>query len=127
MGVSVTTLNADLSHAMEPRFPAPARRIKAISRLVAAGVPVRVMASPPIPALTDHELEAILSAGHAAGALMASATPLRLPLKVADLFREWLAEHAPDRVARVTNRVREMQDGRESDPAFGRQMTGQGE
>jgi DNA repair photolyase len=127
VGVSVTTLDAELSRAMEPRVPSPARRIETIRRLAEAGIPVRVMASPLIPALTDHELEPILSEGRAAGAVAASTIPLRLPGEVADLFRDWLDEHAPDRAARVMNRVREMHGGRDYDPAFGKRMTGQGE
>jgi DNA repair photolyase len=127
VGVSVTTLDPAVSRAMEPRVPSPARRVETIRRLAAAGIPVRVMASPMIPALTDHELEPILSAGRAAGAVAASMIPLRLPREVADLFREWLAEHFPDRAARVMNRVREMHGGRDYDPEFGKRMTGQGE
>lgn len=127
VGVSVTTLDAGVARAMEPRVPAPARRIATIRRLAAAGIPVRVMASPMVPALTDHELEPILTAGREAGAVAASMIPLRLPREVADLFREWLAEHFPDRAARVMNRVREMHGGRDYDAEWGKRMTGQGE
>jgi DNA repair photolyase len=127
VGISVTTLDAGLARMMEPRVPAPPRRIETIRRLAEAGIPVRVMASPMIPALTDHELEAILAAGRGAGAVAASTIPLRLPREVAGLFREWLAEHVPDRAARVMGRVREMHGGRDYDPEFGRRMTGQGE
>jgi len=127
VGVSVTTLDPAVARAMEPRVPAPARRIATIRRLAEAGIPVRVMASPLIPALTDHELEPILAAGREAGAIAASMIPLRLPREVADLFRDWLAEHFPDRAARVMNRVREMHGGRDYDPDFGKRMTGQGE
>jgi DNA repair photolyase len=126
VGISVTTLDPALSRVMEPRVPAPARRLRAIERLAAAGIPVRVMASPMIPALTDHELEAILSAARDAGATSASMIALRLPLEVAPLFRDWLAEHFPDRAARVMNKVREMHGGRDYDPAFGSRMRGQG-
>ncbi len=78
-----------------------------IGALARAGVPVRVMVSPVVPALTDHEMEAILQAGAAAGARAASSIVLRLPGEVAGLFREWLAEHVPDRADRVMGRVRE--------------------
>lgn len=96
VGISVTTLDPALARAMEPRVPAPARRIATIRRLAEAGIPVRVMASPLIPALTDHELEPILAEARAAGAMAARMIPLRLPREVADLFRDWLAEHVPD-------------------------------
>jgi DNA repair photolyase len=72
VGVSVTTLNLKLSRVMEPRAPAPAARLRTIERLSKAGVPTRVMASPLIPALSDHELENILKAGRDHGAQSAS-------------------------------------------------------
>jgi len=126
VGISVTTLDPALSRRMEPRVPGPARRIETIRRLTAAGCPVRVMASPMIPALTDHELEAILAAGRDAGAVAASWIMLRLPLEVSELFREWLARHYPDRAARVMGRVRELHGGRDYDPDWGRRMSGEG-
>jgi DNA repair photolyase len=126
VGVSVTTLDADLARAMEPRVPPPARRLAAIERLAAAGIPVRVMASPMIPALTDHELERILKAARDAGATAASTITIRLPLEVAPLFRAWLEEHFPGRAAHVLARVRELHGGRDYDPAWGTRMTGTG-
>ena len=42
-----------------------------------------------------------------AGASLAGYTMLRLPWEVKDLFREWLAEHFPDRAAHVMSIVRE--------------------
>lgn len=127
VGISVTTLDPKTSRAMEPRVPLPAARLRTIQRLTDAGVPVRVMVSPVIPALTDHELEAILQAAKDAGAVAASSIILRLPREVATLFRDWLATHYPDRAARVMGRVRELHGGKDYDPTFGRRMVGQGE
>jgi DNA repair photolyase len=127
VGISVTTLDANVARAMEPRVPSPSRRIETIRRLAAAGIPVRIMVSPIIPALTDHELEAVLAAGAAAGAIAASCIVLRLPREVAGLFRDWLEEAFPDRAKRIMGRVRELHGGQDYDPEFGRRMTGQGE
>ena len=127
VGISVTTLDPKTSRAMEPRVPLPAARLRTIRRLTDAGIPVRVMVSPVVPALTDHELEAILTAARDAGAVAASSIILRLPREVAGLFRDWLTECYPDRAARVMGRVRELHGGRDYDPEFGKRMTGQGE
>lgn len=124
--LSVTTLDAHLARAMEPRASTPARRLDAIEALKRAGVPVGVMVAPIIPALTDHEMEAILAAATDKGADGAGYILLRLPLEVKDLFREWLEENAPDRAERVMNRVRAMRGGRDNDSTFGRRMRGQG-
>lgn len=126
VGISVTTLDKAVSRAMEPRVPLPERRIETIRRLTEAGCPVKVMVSPVVPALTDHEMEAILARGAEAGAVSASWIMLRLPLEVAGLFREWLEANFPDRAARVMGRVRELQGGKDYDPEWGQRMTGRG-
>lgn len=126
VGVSVTTLDAKLSRLMEPRVPSPARRLRTIECLVGAGVPVRLMASPVIPALTDPELEAIMTAGQKAGATSASWIMLRLPREVSGLVQEWLAEHFPDRAGRIMGRLREMHGGADYDARWGHRMRGEG-
>jgi DNA repair photolyase len=127
VGVSLTTMDSDLSRRMEPRAPSPARRLMLIRRLVQAGIPVRVMTSPVIPGLTDHELEALLEAGKDAGADAASWIMLRLPREVSSLWQDWLAEHEPGRAERVMARLREMHGGRDYDPRWGHRMRGEGE
>lgn len=126
VGVSITTLDAGLARRMEPRVPAPARRLQMIERLAGAGIPVRLMASPIVPGLTDHEIERLVEAGAAAGARAASMITLRLPLEVGPLFRDWLQTHMPERTARVMARVREMQGGKDYASDFGTRMTGTG-
>jgi DNA repair photolyase len=126
VGISVTSLDADLARKLEPRAPSPKRRLATISALRDAGVPVRIMTSPVIPGLTDHEIEALLAAARDAGADAASWIMLRLPLEVAPLFQDWLQEHYPDRVNRVMNRVREMHGGKVYEADWGRRMRGSG-
>ncbi|MEL6377309.1 MAG: PA0069 family radical SAM protein [Pseudomonadota bacterium] len=126
VGISVTTLDATLARRMEPRAPRPERRLQTIARLTDAGIPVRIMASPIVPGLSCHEVEALLKAGAEAGAVGASWAMLRLPLEVSPLFREWLQEHYPHRVNRVMNLVREMHDGRDYSSEWGRRMRGSG-
>ncbi|MBS0565214.1 MAG: PA0069 family radical SAM protein [Proteobacteria bacterium] len=126
VGVSVTTLDSALCRALEPRAPAPARRLATIGALSAAGVPVRVMVAPVIPVLTEAEMEAILAAAAEAGAGAAAWILLRLPLEVAPLFRDWLARHAPLTAAHVMNRLREMRGGADYDADWGKRMRGEG-
>lgn len=126
VGISVTTLDAKLSRAMEPRAPAPARRLKVIERLADAGIPVRAMVSPVIPGLTCHEIEPILKSVAGAGAEAASWIMLRLPLEVSPLFREWLDATCPDRAARVMGHVRDMHGGKDYAADWGRRMRGSG-
>ncbi len=126
VGISVTTLDADLARRLEPRAPAPARRLRMIGSLAKAGVPVRVMVAPVIPVLTEPDLERILEAARDAGASAASWILLRLPHDVADLFRDWLARNEPGRAGHVMNRLREMRGGKDYDAGFGVRMSGEG-
>lgn len=126
VGISITTLDAGLSRRMEPRAAAPQRRMATIRRLTDAGVPVRVMVAPVVPGLTDHEMEPILQAAKNAGAVAASFIMLRLPREVSGLFQDWLAQHYPDRAAKVMGRVRALHGGRDYDPEFGKRMRGEG-
>jgi DNA repair photolyase len=124
--VSVTSLDPAIARTVEPRAPHPEKRLAAVARLAAAGVPVFVSASPVIPAITDHELEAILARAAAAGAHGAFYLPVRLPHEVAPLFRAWLDAHFPERAAKVMAIIRSLRGGRDNDPDFFSRMQGQG-
>ena len=126
VGVSITTLDAALARAMEPRAPTPARRLQTVHALAEAGVPVRLILAPVIPGLTDHEMEAIMVAARRAGAQAAWWSLLRLPHEVAPLFRDWLDRHRPGAATKVMNRLQDMRGGRDYDSAFGRRFTGEG-
>jgi len=119
---SIPTLNNDMKRVLEPRAAAAGARLKAMRVLAEAGVPVGVMVAPIIPVLTEHEIEAVLEACREAGASLAGYTMLRLPWEVKDLFREWLAEHFPERAAHVMSVVRGMRGERDNDPDFGTRM-----
>ncbi len=126
VGISLATLDAGLARSMEPRVPSPARRLAAVRALADAGIPVRVLVAPVIPALTDHEIERVLAAAAKAGARAASWTMLRLPREVAPLFRDWLEAAHPGRAAHVMARVQETHGGRDYDAAWGKRMRGEG-
>ncbi len=126
VGISLTTLDPALARIMEPRAPHPRRRLEAIRRLSAAGVPVTACLSPIIPAINDHEIEALGAAAAAAGASGLANIPVRLPHEVAPLFRAWLEAHFPERAAKVMHLIQSMRGGKDNDPRFGTRMRGQG-
>jgi DNA repair photolyase len=126
VAISVTTLDAEIKRTLEPRAAAPQARLKVIRALTDAGVPVGVMVAPVVPAITDHEMETILDAAATAGAKSAAYVLLRLPYEVKDLFKEWLAQHYPQRAEHVMSLVRDARGGRENDPQFGTRMRGTG-
>jgi DNA repair photolyase len=126
VALSVTTLDPQLARTMEPRASTPPRRLDALRKLSAAGVPTSVMVAPIIPALNDAEIERILDAAAAAGVTGAGYVLLRLPLEVRDLFREWLMANFPDRYRHVFKLIRDMRGGKDYDSTFGRRMKGTG-
>ncbi|MDE2404379.1 MAG: PA0069 family radical SAM protein [Sphingomonadales bacterium] len=126
VGISATSLDPRLSGLLEPRAASPAKRLAAIDRLAAAGVPTHVSIAPVIPAITDEFIERILLAAAERGARSASWIMLRLPHEVAPLFREWLATHFPERADKVMHTVQAMRGGRDNDPDFFTRMKPQG-
>src|SRR6185436_7676527 len=125
--VSVALLDKELARKLDPRAPAPHRRLRIIKALSDAGIPTGVNVAPVIPQLTDRDLERILEAAAQAGARHANWIMLRLPLELAPLFREWLDAHYPLRAAHVMSIVRQIRGGKDNDSQFGVRMAGRGE
>ena len=124
--VSLTTLDPQLSRAMEPRAATPARRLHAISELTRAGVPTGVLTAPMIPGLNDVELEKLLEAASRAGARHAGYVLLRLPHEIREMFEAWLHTNFPDRAKHVLSLVRDTRGGAMNDSRFHHRFSGQG-
>ncbi|MBX9930744.1 MAG: PA0069 family radical SAM protein [Methylobacterium sp.] len=126
VAMSVATLDPALARKMDPRAPHPERRLDAIAKLSAAGIPVMVIVAPIIPSLNDHEIEEILGRARQAGASEANTVLLRLPHELDDLVGDWLGEHYPGRREHVLSLVRQARGGKLYDAAYGQRMTGAG-
>ncbi|EIZ81331.1 hypothetical protein WSK_0038 [Novosphingobium sp. Rr 2-17] len=126
VGISVTSLDPHLSQLLEPRAASPAKRLAALGKLAAAGVPAHVSVAPVIPSITDQFIEGILEAAAAQGISSATWIIVRLPHEVAPLFREWLETHFPDRASKVMATIRSLRGGRDNDPAFFTRMRAEG-
>lgn len=125
--ISITSLRDDLIGVMEPRTARSARRLKAIEKLTAAGVPVGAMVAPIIPGLTDEEMPRILQAAADHGAITAGYTILRLPKTVKPLFEDWIEKTFPERANKVLRRVHSLRDKQQhGSMTFGEYMHGKG-
>jgi len=124
--LSITSLSDDSKRTLEPRTASPAARLRVVRELSQAGVPCGVMVAPVIPAITDHEMEAILTSAAEAGASSAGYVLLRLPHEIKQLFREWLAEHYPDRAKHVMSLIQQARGGKDYDSRFGHRLRGTG-
>lgn len=127
VGVSITTPDADLARALEPRAPAPATRLRMIREMAAAVAFGSASRSPRHPRPDRGRAGAYHGRrAQVRGATHASSIPLRLPNEVAPLFRDWLDRHRPDAAKHVMSRVQAMRGGRDNDPRFGNRMRGEG-
>jgi DNA repair photolyase len=108
--VSIGTLDRELARKLEPRAASPQRRLDVLKKLSEHQVPCGVM----------------VEAAAAAGAKEAAYVIMRLPNELKVLFKEWLAEHYPQRAEHVMSIVRQMRGGKENDPNFGSRMSGTG-
>ena len=126
VAISITTLDPKLARHLEPRAPTPPKRLETVKRLSEAGIPVTVMMAPVIPALNDEEIERVLDAARAAGAVSAGYVLLRLPYEIKDLFQEWLTEHRPDRANHVMSLVKSTRGGKAYQADWGKRMIGDG-
>ena len=100
--LSIGTLDEDVWRASEPGTPPPLRRVEAVARLNAAGVPCGVLIAPVLPGLSDapEQLAAVVDACVAAGAVSVSPILLHLRPGVREVFMPWLEGYRPDLVAR---------------------------
>lgn len=126
VNLSITTLDQELGHTLEPRTSTPAAKLRAIRTLTDAGIPVRVMVAPIIPGLNDSEIPAVLEAARDAGAVAANFVLLRLPLSVAPVFQEWLERTHPTHRERIEHLIQSTRDGKLNSSQFGERMRGTG-
>lgn len=126
VAVSVPTMNDRLKRLLEPRVPAATVRFRLIRDLSDAGVPVSLLMAPMIPAVTDSEIESIISRAADEGAMYATWILLRLPLELRQIFVEWLETHMPDRAGHVMSLLRQAGGGKDYDNRFGIRQRGRG-
>jgi len=100
--VSLITLDAPLARKLEARSPHPIARLRALKKLVDAGVHAGLIVAPVLPGITDDiaRLDALFAAAKEAGALFVHAGALRLYAAVRDRFLGVLEEHFPALVPR---------------------------
>ncbi len=78
--ISLITLDRELSRRLEPRSPTPESRVRALTRLRAAGIEAGINCMPVLPGITDNpaDLDALVKRVSEAGATYVGACALRL-------------------------------------------------
>jgi len=100
--LSLITADATLARKLEARSPVPGARLRALKKLVDAGVNAGLIVAPVLPGITDdmEHLDALFAAAKAAGARFIHAGVLRLYPAVRDRFMQVLGEHFPELIPR---------------------------
>jgi len=96
--ISLITADARLARKLEARSPVPAARLRALRKLVDAGVNAGLIIAPVLPGITDDvaHLDMLFAAARDAQARFIHAGPLRLYPAIRDRFLPVLGEHFPD-------------------------------
>ena len=115
---SIPTVDDEVWRRTEPGTAHPKQRLRAIEKLVAAGIDVGVGMAPILPGLSDRpdRLEAVIKAARAAGATSLWAGMLHLKDGTREHFMSVLGKHWPELVPRYENAYR---DRAYLPPAFG--------
>jgi DNA repair photolyase len=100
--LTITTLDPVVWRQIEPGTPNPRRRLEAVRRLNAAGVPAGVLLAPILPGITDSEasIEAVMAGAAAHGATSFGTAALRLAPGVRDHYLRFVGAARPDLLGR---------------------------
>lgn len=100
--MSLITTDLPLIRLFEPRSPTPRVRLRALKRLVDAGLDAGLIVAPVLPGITDDlpHLDALMSAARAVGAKFVHPGPLRLYPPIRPLFLPIVERHFPQLSAR---------------------------
>ncbi len=108
MSFSIGTLDRSVWKLTEPGTPPPDRRVEALRRLTALGIPCGVLVAPVLPGLSDSEaqLTEVVEACADAGALSISGVALHLRGPMRTHYLDWLQGVRPDLVRLHRERFR---------------------
>lgn len=126
VAISITASQDKTRRIMEPRASSIENRLKTITRLREAGIPVHAMLAPIIPGINDTELMEMVKLSAEAGASSASFQIVRLNGELPILFENWLNEFYPDRKTRILNGIKQCHSGQLNDSNFTTRMKGSG-
>ena len=110
--LSLISTNRRLIRSFEARSPMPHARLRALRKLVDAGVNAGLLVAPILPGITDGvpHLRRLLSAAKRHGARFAHPSPLRMYRAVRPVFLPAVERHFPELVSRYQAAYRRAED-----------------
>jgi DNA repair photolyase len=102
VNITVTTVDTELARKLEPRAPRPDLRLRAVSELARAGIPVGISCAPILPLINDRrpQMEALAQAAAGAGAQWMWGGPVFLSNSTRPVFFAFLEREFPQLLAK---------------------------
>lgn len=123
---SIPFSSDDIARKVEPHAPSITKRFEAMKALADAGISTGISIAPVIPGLNEDDIPDLLDRARRAGACTATHILLRLPGSVEPVFLERMKEAFPERIGKITSRLREVRGGALTEGEFFRRHTGKG-
>ena len=126
VNISVPFADNEMARNVEPQAPSITKRLLTIKTLADAGIRTAVSLAPVIPGLNDDQMMEILQSARQAGAQDAFYSVVRLSGSVEPVFLERMAAFYPDRIQKITHRLREVRGGMLNRTTFFERHMGKG-
>lgn len=123
---SIPFSSDEMARKVEPHAPSITKRFAAMKVLSDAGIPTGISIAPVIPGLNDDDIPELLDRARRAGACTATFSLLRLSGSVESVFVDRMKEAFPDRIRKITNRLRDVRGGRLTEGRFFKRREGLG-
>lgn len=124
--LSIPFADNAMARKVEPQAPSITKRLAALKTLADAGIPTGVSIAPVIPGLNDDQMGEILCRAREAGAQTSFYSLLRLTGSVEPVFLERMKAAFPDRIKKITHRLKEVRGGALTTSKFFDRHRGQG-
>jgi DNA repair photolyase len=123
---SIPFSSEDMARKVEPHVPSITKRFSAMKAVSEVGIPTGISIAPVIPGLNEDDIPELLERAYCAGARTATYSLLRLSGSVEPVFLERMREAFPERIGKITNRLREVRGGALTESRFFKRRSGQG-
>lgn len=123
---SIPFASDEMARKVEPQAPTTTKRFSTMKALADAGIPTGISIAPIIPGLNDDMMAELLDRARQAGASAATSSLLRLSGNVEPVFLERMGQAFPERIGKITSRLREVRAGSLVERRFFRRQAGQG-
>ena len=123
---SIPFSSDDVARKVEPQAPSITRRFSAMKALSDAGIPTGISIAPVIPGLNEDDIPDLLERAYGAGARTATHSLLRLSGSLESVFLDRIKEAFPERIGKITHRLRAVRGGALSESRFFKRQAGHG-